>query len=165
MEHQFHAFKLKWCQHVCTQSTPVPAENTAGSFHVIALNILLRTFHFLLILSSFLPRFASRLSPWSPALPFHLASCSCLIFPTVQCSFVQSASAGLYLPFASRHFCQHNFWKFCRCFHLVTQLIHSPHKVPVSFLSWSHLWAWREKKWLLQGTEVSVFSWSSSTLL
>lgn len=121
----------------------------------------------------FSPLFFLSLLPGCPPEALHYPStwphaharCPLPYFPHSSTFPCKSASAGSYLPYASRHFCQHNFWKFCWCFHLVTQLICSPHEFPVSYLSWSHLWAWREKKWLLQGTGASVFSWSSSTQL
>lgn len=98
-------------------------------------------------------------STWSHA---H-ASCPLLPFPHSSVFPCESTSAGPYL--ASRHFCQHRFWEFCRCSHLVTQLMCSPRELPVSCLSWSRLWAWREKKCLLQGMGLSVFTWSSSIQL
>lgn len=86
----------------------------------------------------FSPLFFLSLLPGCPPEALHYPStwphvharCPLPYFPHSSTFPCKSSSAGPYLPYASRHFCQHNFWKFCWCFHLVTQLISSPHEFP-----------------------------------
>lgn len=127
-QYQHHAFNLPRCQHACSRFALLPLESKARSLHFIPLNILLCTFHFLLILSTFHLCFASRPSPSSPTLrliPYPCAHASCPL-PYFSHSSVfpcTSVSGDLCLPYASRHFHQHSFWKFCWCFDWVTQLM------------------------------------------
>lgn len=100
--------------------------------------------HFILLHSTFCsalftsfwfsPLFIFALLPGPPPLALHFdlslipyprahASCPLPYFSHSSVFPCTSVSGDLCLPYASRHFHQHSFWKFCWCLDWVTQLM------------------------------------------